>query len=559
MSLTATVTSASEKAPAPSGPHEDRAFTNPSQRRSASAIDVPPLQRRILANRENARKSTGPKTAAGKAGSRCNAIKHGLASRVALPRETVVEIAEHFWQLVQAYRPEDAVTVNAILEMTICSWKFRRLFEQYAGNQARTRLTVNDDRKARENRLAQSWFRKLSADPRKALGHLYRSTSGLDLIVENCDNLIAELNQPEGSLTSRQFMMAIHLGGFDDFEIWDNVQLRTLWSAWFACRPGRKAAPEDFNSVQDAFPEYRTRARKAIETAPLAAEGRRQLIEWVRNMRDEAVKLHETQEQVEEELAALQPMAAGWPAPEETSQHLLYLRYSNQVDRKTRELQALIAARPSVSSADAWKFDDELLPSDWKAVLIQHRTMRSVVAGIAKGDLSEDAAETQLSDNLFGLDERVSRPGPEHPCPAEAQVDADKANRPEPVDPLTHQPTPPPAESIPDSLSKSAESVDLRNTMSPFESNEPAHTAGSQVPAPASSDSPRSPGVETGIEPQAVIPPRPGADPGLRSRSPAPPRSSRRRLRPDKPADVRKDRHRHTGSKPVRPPEARSL
>jgi hypothetical protein len=39
-------------------------------------------QARIEANRKNARRSTGPKTAAGKARSRANALKHGLAAKL---------------------------------------------------------------------------------------------------------------------------------------------------------------------------------------------------------------------------------------------------------------------------------------------------------------------------------------------------------------------------------------------------------------------------------------------------------------------------------------------
>jgi hypothetical protein len=40
-----------------------------------------PSERQILANRRNAQKSTGPRTAAGKAKVRVNALKHGLAAR----------------------------------------------------------------------------------------------------------------------------------------------------------------------------------------------------------------------------------------------------------------------------------------------------------------------------------------------------------------------------------------------------------------------------------------------------------------------------------------------
>jgi hypothetical protein len=46
-------------------------------------------RRQITANRRNARKSTGPRTSAGKLRSRRNALKHGLTA------ETVVTVFEN--------------------------------------------------------------------------------------------------------------------------------------------------------------------------------------------------------------------------------------------------------------------------------------------------------------------------------------------------------------------------------------------------------------------------------------------------------------------------------
>ena len=44
-------------------------------------------ERQILANRLNALRSTGPRTAEGKAVTRANALKHGLAARTLLPAQ----------------------------------------------------------------------------------------------------------------------------------------------------------------------------------------------------------------------------------------------------------------------------------------------------------------------------------------------------------------------------------------------------------------------------------------------------------------------------------------
>jgi len=58
---------------------------------------MPASEAQINANRLNALRSTGPKTAEGKARSRCNALKHGLTGEgVALPNEDAAEVERRF-------------------------------------------------------------------------------------------------------------------------------------------------------------------------------------------------------------------------------------------------------------------------------------------------------------------------------------------------------------------------------------------------------------------------------------------------------------------------------
>lgn len=364
----------------------------------------PPLKSRLEANRENARKSTGPKSVDGKARSRANAVTHGLTAKIALPKATMIEIADHFWRLVNSYRPTGAVAVNAVLELTICSWKFRRLFEQYASHAAGAKAVVNLDRETRAKRQAQRWFARLPVEASKAMVHLERTPQGLSILIEALDNLVAELAQPDGAWTSKQYELAVNLAGFDYLDTWDHVHLRELWSAWFGCRPVRKSAAEEAQAYLPPNPEYKARARRAMDNAPTPAESRRTLTEWAESLRAKFAQRLEDAQSLSDELAALGPMAAGWPSPEETSQHLIYLRYSNQVDRKTRELQALIASQPAAGADEFWKFDEELLPADWKCVLLQHRTLRSIEKGIDEGSMILPVAEFMLKQIDFELD-----------------------------------------------------------------------------------------------------------------------------------------------------------
>ena len=83
--------------------------------------------RQIDANRQNAAKSTGPKTNEGKRQSRRNAVRHGLTA------ETVVDALEDpadykaFEASVAAgYDPQTAVERELVLRLASLLWRLRR-------------------------------------------------------------------------------------------------------------------------------------------------------------------------------------------------------------------------------------------------------------------------------------------------------------------------------------------------------------------------------------------------------------------------------------------------
>lgn len=60
--------------------HIQQIGSAPSHTQKALRVKHPISERKLRANRANAKRSTGPRTEAGKAVSRCNALKHGLLS-----------------------------------------------------------------------------------------------------------------------------------------------------------------------------------------------------------------------------------------------------------------------------------------------------------------------------------------------------------------------------------------------------------------------------------------------------------------------------------------------
>jgi len=84
--------------------------------------------KRINANRENAKKSTGPKTASGKFRSCRNALKHGLESRKHLIiGEDVKEFQEMKDSYIKMLEPSNILEVEDCMQIIAMSWKIRRL------------------------------------------------------------------------------------------------------------------------------------------------------------------------------------------------------------------------------------------------------------------------------------------------------------------------------------------------------------------------------------------------------------------------------------------------
>src|SRR5680860_326204 len=84
--------------------------------------------RQIRANRENAKKSSGPRSDLGKARASLNAISHGLtAKHVVLPGENPEEFQILLDGLIDEYNPETVLARQLILQLAGLLWRLRRI------------------------------------------------------------------------------------------------------------------------------------------------------------------------------------------------------------------------------------------------------------------------------------------------------------------------------------------------------------------------------------------------------------------------------------------------
>ena len=85
-------------------------------------------ERQIAANKANAKRSTGPRTPAGKSRSRRSAVKHGLTSKtVAVLFDEDPEEFEALRQgLLDDYRPKTTLGREIVHELTYVTWQLAR-------------------------------------------------------------------------------------------------------------------------------------------------------------------------------------------------------------------------------------------------------------------------------------------------------------------------------------------------------------------------------------------------------------------------------------------------
>jgi len=86
--------------------------------------------RKLKANRENAKKSTGPKTLRGKSFSRRNALKHGLFINEVTDFEALDEDPKQYEQLINGlwnqYQPVGRAEEIQVERIALCCWRLKR-------------------------------------------------------------------------------------------------------------------------------------------------------------------------------------------------------------------------------------------------------------------------------------------------------------------------------------------------------------------------------------------------------------------------------------------------
>ena len=95
---------------------------------------MPATDAQIEANRRNAAKSCGPRTEAGKAASRRNALKHGLTAEVVIPEAEAAEVERKFRVMKAEMRPSTELAEDLIHDIASMAVRMKRCRLQEAAH-----------------------------------------------------------------------------------------------------------------------------------------------------------------------------------------------------------------------------------------------------------------------------------------------------------------------------------------------------------------------------------------------------------------------------------------
>ena len=163
--------------------------------------------------RNNARKSTGPKTAEGKAASRRNALKHGMRAEVlALPNEDPEVIAARSDEWYDYYNPQSPAAkqlVNECVRATILSDRVATFHDNILVGQVREATrewdTLHEEHALELNDL-------FDTSPVEARKHLLRSTHGRYILILRWKSL-RETLETQGFWADYEVREAVQLLG----------------------------------------------------------------------------------------------------------------------------------------------------------------------------------------------------------------------------------------------------------------------------------------------------------------------------------------------------------
>ena len=151
---------------------------------------------RIQANRLNAQRSTGPKTAEGKARSRANAVKHGLTGAgVALPNEDAAEVEARFEAIREELAPQTVLGAFLAHQVALMTVRCQRAARHETAILAKKVRGASSDFDEARNSEADHQIGWIASDPVSYRRKLMATPEGVDRLIDGLLGLGSDLDR----------------------------------------------------------------------------------------------------------------------------------------------------------------------------------------------------------------------------------------------------------------------------------------------------------------------------------------------------------------------------
>ncbi len=139
---------------------------------------------RLLANQQNAQRSTGPRTPEGKARSRRNSLKHGMTGAgIVLPSEDEAKIAARFTDFEADLNPKNGLARYLVERTALLSVRIDRCARQESALLSEKVIQAEADFDEQRISDAEALMAGLATSPTVNARKLQRSMEGVDLMI----------------------------------------------------------------------------------------------------------------------------------------------------------------------------------------------------------------------------------------------------------------------------------------------------------------------------------------------------------------------------------------
>ena len=315
---------------------------------------------RIIANRRNATRSTGPRTKAGKARSRLNGLKNGLRAQVlVLPDEDPAAFQGRLDAWTAELDPRTEVERRLVADIVHASWRLDRCHR--AEIEALTERVLQAEERAQKeiDRRAELEIAWLTREPGVGLVKMRRTSRGCRWLLESWQAVLEGLEAPAPGVPS--WPMALMGKRPDDWVLDPEAQRLVILHLGAAAggRPEDEARAYVRGALREHRPDILTKEEFETRVGAIAAElpdperARAELRAWIHAVMAELrqrLEVVEAREREDRVLAVEEAMVDD--SAEGVARHRYEQSYQRAFARALRDLRAAQAERRASQAAE---------------------------------------------------------------------------------------------------------------------------------------------------------------------------------------------------------------